>query len=194
MSFSEPIRVNTHPRSAIAAGTIRGGQLALGRNGRVHVVWNGSGEALPKHTDGGSPLLYSRLNDSGTAFEPERNLMGKTALLDGGCTVAADSGGGVYVYWHAGDGKSKGEESRRLWAARSTDEGRTFSAETAASESSTGACPCCSVKAFADSNRKLYAMFRGATGRVNRDMILRVSNDRGGSYSGGAFHPWKVPT
>src|SRR5437016_3895071 len=41
--FSAPVRVNSQPGSAIAIGTIRGGQLALGRSGRVHVVWNGSG-------------------------------------------------------------------------------------------------------------------------------------------------------
>src|SRR5262245_40822652 len=40
--FGRPIRVNSQAGSAIAVGTIRGGQLALGKNGRVHVAWNGS--------------------------------------------------------------------------------------------------------------------------------------------------------
>src|SRR5438094_4516158 len=35
-TFSKPIRVNAQPNSAMAAGTIRGAQMALGRNGRVH--------------------------------------------------------------------------------------------------------------------------------------------------------------
>src|SRR5438045_1070573 len=38
---SAPIRVNSQPGSAVALGTIRGGQLALGRGGLVHVAWNG---------------------------------------------------------------------------------------------------------------------------------------------------------
>src|SRR5688500_13258311 len=38
--FSMPMRVNSQDGSAVAAGTIRGGQLALGKNGRVHVAWN----------------------------------------------------------------------------------------------------------------------------------------------------------
>src|SRR5262245_37090788 len=42
--FSSPIRVNSRPASAIAAGSVRGGQIALGKDGRVHVVWNGSGQ------------------------------------------------------------------------------------------------------------------------------------------------------
>src|SRR6185503_19942507 len=33
--FSTPLRVNSQPGSAIATGTIRGAQLALGKNGRV---------------------------------------------------------------------------------------------------------------------------------------------------------------
>src|SRR4051794_40933055 len=36
--FTAPIRVNSQPGSAIAIGTIRGGQLALGKGGRIHVA------------------------------------------------------------------------------------------------------------------------------------------------------------
>ena len=43
--FSSPTRVNSQPGSAVATGTVRGGQLALGKDGRVHVAWNGSGKA-----------------------------------------------------------------------------------------------------------------------------------------------------
>src|SRR5687767_6364611 len=63
--FSDPIRVNSQPGSAVAAGTIRGGQIALGKAGRVHVAWNGSGKTK---TASGTAMLYARLNDSGTAF------------------------------------------------------------------------------------------------------------------------------
>src|SRR5258708_21991343 len=47
-SFSSALRVNSQPGSAVAAGTIRGAQLALGNAGRVHVAWNGSMEAKPE--------------------------------------------------------------------------------------------------------------------------------------------------
>src|SRR5438552_7782227 len=47
-TFSAPIRVNSQDGSAIATGTIRGGQLAVGRDERVHVAWNGSDAANPK--------------------------------------------------------------------------------------------------------------------------------------------------
>ena len=47
-TFTAPLKVNSEPASAIATGTIRGGQLAIGRSGRAHVVWNGSGKARTK--------------------------------------------------------------------------------------------------------------------------------------------------
>src|ERR1051325_2533981 len=42
LTFGKAMPVNSQPGSAIAVGSIRGAQLALGRNGRVHVAWNGS--------------------------------------------------------------------------------------------------------------------------------------------------------
>jgi len=113
--FTDPIRVNSQPGSAIAVGTIRGGQLALGNDGRAHVAWNGSGKALPKNKANRTPMLYTRLNDTGSGFEPQRNLMLMTDVLDGGGTVAADATGNVYVAWHGlGLGSPRGEGNRRV--------------------------------------------------------------------------------
>jgi len=50
-TWSSPLRVNSEPGTAIAAGTIRGGEMVIGKNGRVHVAWNGSSNAAP-----GGPL------------------------------------------------------------------------------------------------------------------------------------------
>jgi hypothetical protein len=107
----------------------------LGKNGRVHVAWNGSSKAQPKNPFGHSPMLYTRLHDAGTAFEPQRNLMQVSDLLDGGGTVAADSAGNVYVAWHGVSKVARGEVSREVWLAHSTDEGKTFGQETAADRS-----------------------------------------------------------
>src|SRR3954466_1868132 len=70
-SFSAPMRVNK-PGTAVAVGAIRGAQLAIGRNRRAHVAWNGSDQAQPR-SGKEPPMLYARLNDAGTAFEPEKN-------------------------------------------------------------------------------------------------------------------------
>lgn len=189
--FSNSIRVNSQPGSAIAAGTIRGGQIALGKGGRVHVAWNGSGKAKGAS---GSPMLYTRLNNAGTAFEEQRNLMQGTSILDGGGTVAADDAGNVYVAWHAlKTGGQRGEENRQVWVARSADEGKTFAKEAAAWAEATGVCACCSTRAFADSKGSVYLLYRSANAGVNRDMYLLASTDQGKSFQGALAHRWKVP-
>jgi hypothetical protein len=72
-TFSSPIPVNSRPGSAIAAGTIRGAQLAVGKNGRVHVAWDGMGKSAKEITFGDkkvTPLLYTRSNDDGPPSSP----------------------------------------------------------------------------------------------------------------------------
>src|SRR5262249_16717379 len=127
--FSSPIRVNSQPGSAIATGTIRGAHIAVGRNGRVHVSWNGSNQASPRGPENSAPMLYSRMNDAKTAFEAQRNLMRVSHGLDGGGSVAADKEGVVYVAWH-GPGEQKGEEHRPVCPAPSTPDSQPSSPKT----------------------------------------------------------------
>jgi hypothetical protein len=201
VEFSRPIRVNSQAGSAIAVGNIRGAHLALGKNGRVHVAWNGSQKASPKVPGKAqspawmlTPMLYTRLDDAGTAFEPQRNLIREAAGLDGGGSVAADAAGNVYVFWHAPDPGQRGEDKRRVWVAVSTDEGKTFAAEKAASTEPTGACGCCGLRAFADANGKVYTLYRGAREVRQRDMYLLTSADKGKSFQGEDVHPWSIGT
>ena len=163
--FSEPLRVNSKSGSAIAVGTIRGAQIALGKNGRIHVAWNSAN---------GKEMLYTRLNDG--AFEPERNVMTWTGGLDGGGSVAADDKGNVFVVWHGGAPDNKqGEAGRAVFVAKSRDEGKTFAKESRANQADTGACGCCGMKALAAGDR-LYLLYRAATKVTGRDMTLLVSD------------------
>jgi hypothetical protein len=57
--------------SSLEHAPVRGPRIAVGRSGRVHVAWNGSPSTAP----GAIPMVCTRLNDAGTAFEPQRNLM-----------------------------------------------------------------------------------------------------------------------
>ena len=202
-SYSTPIRVNSQPGSAVAAGTMRGGQIALGRNGRVHVAWNGSGQAKPKgplnpkqpadSPHNGLPMLYSRVNDAGTAFEPQRNLMKHTFALDGGGTVAADDAGNVFVTWHAGSGSGDGGEAgRRVWMARSTDDGLTFAKEEPVSPKAGGACGCCGMTSLANPDGGLYLLYRIAAGSVNRHTRLLFSKNGTGPFEPVRIHRWIV--
>lgn len=191
--FSTPIRVNSQDGSAIAVGTIRGGHLALGKNGRVHVAWNGSMKAQPKNALGGHPMMYTRLADDGMSFEAQRNLMTHTHVLDGGGTLAADSQGNVFVAWHAvGKDSAKGEDNRKVWIARSTDEGKTFEAESPAWNEKTGACGCCGMRGFADLKGNVYLLYRAASEKVNRGMFVLKSSDQGKSFAGQQLDNWKI--
>src|SRR5262245_36700599 len=188
-NFTSPLRVNSQPGSAIAIGTIRGAHIAVGRRDRVHVAWMGSKTAQPRAPLDSAPMLYARLNDDGTGFETQRNLIQFATGLDGGGSVAADVAGNVYVAWHA-DAGARGEASRRVWVTRSNDDGRTFAREVAANDQSTGACGCCGMRAAADD--RVYMLYRAASDGVNRDMFLLVSEPGGESFRGTRVHDWKI--
>lgn len=189
--FSEPIRVNSVPGSALAIGTVRGAQIAVGRGGRVHVAWFGSNQAQPRGPGNKTPMLYSRLNDAGMAFEPQRNVMQFAVGLDGGGSVAADPTGNVYVVWH-GNPDENGESNRRVWVARSRDDGKTFAREVAANQDPTGACGCCGLRAFADDRGTLYILYRAAREAIHRDMTLLVSTDHAGTFKSQDVAPWEL--
>ncbi len=191
-TFSAPLRVNSISESAIATGNIRGASIAIGRNGRIHVAWNGSHALTPGPVYGKEPMLYTRLNDAGTAFEAQSDLIQVARGIDGGGAVAADVSGNVYVVWHAPATATEGEGNRRVWIARSTDDGATFERERPAWDRPTGACGCCKLDAFVDRNGTLYVFYRAATETVHRDMYLLVSRDHGRTFEGSDISPWNV--
>ena len=199
VTFSASVRVNSQEGSAIAIGTIRGAHMAIGRDGRVHVVWNGSDRALPRAPVNlstgrpGTPILYSRSDLRRTAFEAQRNLVTRTTNLDGGGSIAVDSRGRVYVGWHADaiDGRG-GEETRRVWLATSVNGGATFQKEAPISPEGSGACGCCALRLFASTDDRLHLLYRSATNRVHRDIYSLVSRDRGRTFTGGRLHSWEL--
>jgi hypothetical protein len=206
VEFSAPLHVNSQPGSAIAIGNDRGGQLALGRDGRIHVAWNGSPTAAPKAPKNpamaadapanGTPMLYARLADSRAAFEPQRNLMTRSVALDGGGSVAADASGNVVVVWHglplADAAGASGETFRRVLLARSTDDGATFASEVPISADGLGACGCCGLKVFAAADGSINILFRAATASVNRDTVLLRSTDRGTTFTATTVDTWPL--
>ena len=223
-SFTRPMRVNSHPDSAVIIGTVRGPHLAIGKNDRPHVAWMGSDKAEPKGEGTSVPMLYTRLNDAGDGFEPQRNLVQNHPGLDGGGSVAADHEGNVYVAWHAPDtddprgghdeqkhepghaekhtpgkhqrpaGHGGDEEDRRVWITRSRDDGKTFDAETAAILKKTGSCACCGMNMVAANGGRVFITFRSATDKVNRDIHVLASRDFGKTFEIATIDPWRVGT
>jgi hypothetical protein len=190
-TFSKPLRVNSEPGSAMAMGNIRGGQIALGAKGRVHIAWIGSRNAQPRGVSGSAPVLYTRLNDAGTAFEPQLSVSDLSRGPDGG-TLAADSFNNVYVFWHAQPPGGKDEGDRRLWMAKSVNGGRNFAKETVVFGEGTGVCGCCGARALASPNGSLYVLFRSASQVVHRDIWLLSSVDGGSFFRGSDISQWNV--
>lgn len=188
--FSKPIRVNSEPNSAIAIGTVRGPQLAVGRKGTVFVIWFGPAQDLA-NGEKSMPVFVSRLTDDHSAFEPQRNLVHDATGCDGGISIAADSRGNVFAVWHAA-GAEAGEAHRRVYLARSTDDGKTFSREQPVSPPELGACGCCGMRAFVDARNTLYVLYRAAAQSIHRDMTLLVSTDRGETFHSQTLSTWEL--
>jgi hypothetical protein len=121
--------------------------------------------------------------------------MRRTGVLDGGGTLAADEAGNVYVAWHGHELSQtpRSEQTRRMWIARSRDEGKSFAPEVKAFDRPTGACACCGTRAFTDRGGLVYLLYRSASTSTDRDIYLLLSRDRGQSFQGRLLHPWKVP-
>ena len=133
-------------------------------------------------------MYYARMKTDGSGFEPQRNVITHAYGLDGGGSVAADGEGNVYVVWHAGE---EGEQSRRVYTARSDDGGETFSAEVAASDEIEGACGCCGIRAAAGVDGAGYVLYRTAREEVHRDANLIVFG-RGPVYKQVGLDPWEL--
>ncbi len=187
---SDPLRINSQENTAGSIGTVRAAQMAIGKGDRVHIVWNGLG---PKGTNGYPTAYqaYTRLNEAGTAFEPQRNLITWAKGLDGGGSVAADKEGNVYVAWHA-LANAKDESGRAVFVTHSSDNGATFAKEKQANPNPTGACACCGMRAFVDGKGVLYILYRAATNNVNRDTMLLISSDKGRTFAEKTLQRWNI--
>lgn len=187
-AFSTPRRVNSEAGTAIATGSVRGGQVALGRDGWIHVAWNGS---RPVDRDGEkrTPMWYSRLRPGAQDFEPQRAIGRQTRHLDGGGSIAADRTGRVFVVWHAA-GAQDGETNRRLYVATSSHDGARFAAEEGYSNEA-GACGCCGLETLVDARGALNILYRSAGATIHRDaMWMRI--DARGATSAIDLQPWEL--
>lgn len=199
-AFEPGIKVNSIAGAACAFGNMRGGQIAMSPDGRIHIAWNGS-EAAAEHlgesrqVHPGEPMLYTRSNADRTAFEPERDLMSGTRNLDGGGSITVANDGRIFVAWHAStaDSASKGESARQIFLASSTDRGVSFSTEAPVAwpGEPLGACGCCALRAFAEKD-SLYILFRSAGERVHRDTHLLSSSDGGRTFTDKTLGTWNI--
>ncbi|MCX6849696.1 MAG: sialidase family protein [Verrucomicrobia bacterium] len=186
--WSEPHTLNSTPATAVAMGTIRGAQIAAGKDDSLHVVWNGPGGKNQP-----APLLYSRSLDHGGTFEKQRDLRADTQGLDGGASIAASAKGEVYIVWHgAPAGAAPGEINRRVFVLKSADNGGTFSKPRIANGDDPGVCACCSLKTFVSPTGELITLYRAARSMAQRDITLMISTDGGVTFQHRDVGPWAI--
>ena len=146
--FSAPLRVNSEAGTAIATGSVRGGQIALGRNGWIHVGVERIAGARARRREADADVVRA----AGAGRHARSSLSARSASRRNISTAAARSrpiaNGQVHVVWHAA-GLEDGEPNRRIYVATSADDGARFAPEKAFAIEG-GACGCCGVETLVD--------------------------------------------
>ncbi len=154
-TFGGRLRVNSDPGTAHPPNMYRGPEIAVGRNGRAHVIWYVSAyqRHLPKEQWG---VHYASLDPGATRFSPARNL---NHLPSDNYSLAVDQRGRVAVFWMAAG----------LFLSLSEDDGSTFA--NARKLDAAEPCECCASRAWLGEDGTLWCAYREKAGD-DRDMFL----------------------
>ncbi len=177
--WTEPRYVNSESGTVVGIGPIDGGQIALGKDGRLHVVWFKLGR---------TEFLYTRTDEAGNGFEPQFAIASGEGV-EAGPSIAADREGNLYVFWHTGEPP---DAERSVFMTVSRDDGQTFSAARSVSGEKEGACDCCGLQAMTDEQGMVYVSYRGAGGNVRRGQRLLTSRDGGATFTDELIDMWEI--
>ncbi|MFT4550246.1 MAG: CubicO group peptidase (beta-lactamase class C family) [Verrucomicrobiales bacterium] len=156
-TFSKPVRVNTEAGFA-SGGQFRGPDLAIGKNGKVHVIWYNAGYQQKRpHNQWG--VMYSRLDEKTMRFEKARNL---NKLPSDNFSLAADSTGRVAVIWMAG----------KINATLSADGGTDF---TEPADLGVDPCECCGSRATYARDGSLLVLYRDKTDNLRDTNVATLA-------------------
>lgn len=190
LEWSKPLLVNSIPGAAIAVGTVRGARLAIGDDGTVHVLWNGSPRT--KLDDKGNvPLLYTRRIRGSDSFEKERSLLGSSRGLDGGAALVTLPKGDVIAIWHGAPKEGRSEADRQVYSNVSKDGGAHFGGEQVLGAPA-GACGCCGLSASTTSAGRLLVLYRQAHEMTHRGMNLLVVDANGDHPTTRSLEDWNI--
>ena len=156
--FGLPVKVSSNAFD-IRTFAIARASIAVGGEGRVHVVWY-----LPRDNQ----YFYTRSNIERSQFQAQQAVVEEFGEgLDAGADIAA-LGSQVAIVW--GAGALSREYERTVYGRISTDSGATFSDELQMGNKDLGACACCSLATnFGDKN-ELAIAYRSAIDGVGRHM------------------------
>ena len=177
-TWSEPVRVNSEQGSVTGIGPIDGGHLALGKDNRLHVTWFRLNTV---------DFFYTRTNEEGPGFEPQFGV-GGGFYAEAAPSLAADTAGNVFMFWHEGLGEDAG---RAVYITVSHDDGLIWEPTRAVNAETEGACNCCNLRALSDETGTLYLSYRGARDNIHRGQRLLTSRDGGLTFSDQLIQPWE---
>jgi hypothetical protein len=166
VSFSAPIPI-VDAASKKPGLKFQGEDLAIGKDGRVHVAManNAWKLKLPEEEWG---FYYASLEPGAKEFSPVRNINRKPSE---GFSLAADERGNVSASFLSG----------KLFTMVSHDNGATFSAY-AEPNSNWNPCDCCTTASTYGADGKLALLYREETDD-ERDMFVVLSDQRGNGKS-----------
>ncbi len=187
-SFTDAVQVNSSAGAVGAPEGKHGAAIALGPDGRIHVVW----------TDRGQSLRYARSEPEGKSFEPERELLPKERI--GRSAALAVDQSSVFIFYGALDREvEEGDEPQASpWLLRSRDGGETFEEARTVGEKN-GMSLDSGLTAHIDADGTLYALYRSAGKLRNeevkaraRDTRLLHSEDSGDTFRSVLVGNWKL--
>ncbi len=201
--FSKPLRVNREP-GQVWGFAVSKPKIAIAPTGTIHIAYPANAvSSVP----GKSVLVmyYTRSNDGGKSFEQPRLLhqipaLDQSAFMDGGFTTAHAFGsigvapdGSVHAIWVDTRDWDRERGAGSAYYARSTDDGRTFTAEAAALP--TDVCPCCQIMLAFDAASNVYVGARQVTGDGHRNSSIGripAGSNKVSQRAGLATVPWKL--
>lgn len=203
--FSKPVKVLRE-----AAGMAASYNMTVGKDGRVHVLTRPNPKYSKKAlgTDKFDAMfkskarffvlqymLHSRLNDDGTAFEQETNIVGETIGFEGvGAIVADQDSSNVYAFW-PGQTEPGPEMGRDMYMAVSEDEGKQWSEPKKLDIDIEGNCRCCPIQATTDGSGGIYLVYRNSVKTSatswDKDTFLLVSKDTGKTWNKTLVQKWE---
>ena len=200
-TFAAPVRVNSKAGAVWSFPTSRP-RMAISSRGTVHVFFTGNGISRAN----GKPVLapmYARSKDGGQSFSPSRLLApipsgDLSSFMHGGFAEAQAFGTvvawgeNVEAFWIDTRDMRTPTDNGALYAALSTDDGKTFGGDRPIH--ATDVCPCCQITAVAAPDGSLLLGLRQVE-QGFRDSTVEHSTDGGKTFGQGVrlgSDRWKI--
>ena len=172
--WGEPRKVCDAPD--VAVGMHRGPRVAWSGDVLVVALIESRFDAKARKAIGSGNLLVRRSVDDGRRWSKPARVNGEDGSAREGLHALAARGERVAVIWLDPRGEPRGT---RLFAAWSSDAGKSFGADAAVHESPSGSiCPCCHPSLCLDQNGRAVALWRDAI-EGDRDMFVGVLDPAG---------------